>query len=422
MAFERLVVINDFSRQSGGATSLALLCAKLMREVGVHVTYITGDEGNDAVFAAADIEHVALGCSPFARRTIVAAAVQGLWNDTARRRISEWIARNDDPRTVYHLHGWHAILSPSIFAALMPVAGRLLVHAHDFFLVCPNGGFMNFPSGHVCGLRPLSGPCLLSNCDRRRYSHKMFRVVRHMLQNRIAESEARSFDVILIHARMASFFQRSGWTSPHLFPLPNPCVPFSPAPVKAWDNACFFYVGRLNEEKGAYDFAAAAHEAGVPAVIIGDGPDRSLIARDFKHVELPGWCSMAEISELIQRARCVVMPSRYPEPFGLVAVEALGSGIPVIASHHAFIAGDIQSLGMGLSVDTRDRAAFAAALALIARDDRLVNGMSMRALHESAKLCSTLPEWRDALLAHYRRVIDRASSAPVSIGSAQRFA
>ena len=42
------------------------------------------------------------------------------------------------------------------------------------------------------------------------------------------------------------------------------------------------------------------------------------------------------------------MPSKYPEPFGLVAAEAICSGIPVIVNDSAFLAEEIQSLDLGL--------------------------------------------------------------------------
>jgi glycosyltransferase involved in cell wall biosynthesis len=412
MSLSRVVVINDFSLKRGGATALALLSARLLRAAGVPVTYLSGDAGDDGALAAQGVAHVALGGVPFAARPAPRALAQGLWNHAAERQIARWVEQHDDPHTVYHLHGWHSILSPAVFAALRPVSVRLVVHAHDFFLVCPNGAFMNFPAHEVCGLTPLSAACALTQCDRRGYIDKLVRVARQLVQDRAARrgSPRAAFDVLLIHHGMRALFARSGWPAEHLFTLPNPCRPFSSQRLAAASNRAFFFVGRLDPEKGAYDFAAASSTAGVPAVIVGDGPERAAIARDFPAVELTGWRTPEQIGELMQCARCLVMPSRYPEPFGLVAVEALASGLPVIASSHSFVAQDIARLGLGLSLDTRDTARFAGALRSLAADDARVAAMSERALSHVGELCTSVDTWRAGLTAHFERMLERARS------------
>ncbi|MDX2381539.1 MAG: glycosyltransferase family 4 protein, partial [Acidimicrobiia bacterium] len=48
-------------------------------------------------------------------------------------------------------------------------------------------------------------------------------------------------------------------------------------------------------------------------------------------VDLPGYVPDAELRKLIRRAGCVVIPSLY-EPFGLVALEALAAGAPLIVA------------------------------------------------------------------------------------------
>ena len=74
--------------------------------------------------------------------------------------VRAFIAAHDTPGTVYHLHGWSQILSPAIFAALAPVRARLILSAHDFFLVCPNGAYADMTSGAPCTHAPLGLSCV----------------------------------------------------------------------------------------------------------------------------------------------------------------------------------------------------------------------------------------------------------------------
>lgn len=100
------------------------------------------------------------------------------------------------------------------------------------------------------------------------------------------------------------------------------------------------FVGRLELHLKGIDlllpaWAAAAPHIGDKLIIAGTGPDtekvRGLIASLHlqESVELVGWVAGEDKLALMRSARLVVVPSRH-ETFGLVAVEALASGTPVV--------------------------------------------------------------------------------------------
>ena len=100
------------------------------------------------------------------------------------------------------------------------------------------------------------------------------------------------------------------------------------------------------------------------------------------------------------------MPSRYPEPFGLVAIEAAASGLPIIMSQGAFLAEEMEKAGIALSCDTTNERAFADTLMTFRKMPKHdVRRMSERAFQLSPNLASTHEEWRDALLAQYHSLI-----------------
>jgi len=51
-----------------------------------------------------------------------------------------------------------------------------------------------------------------------------------------------------------------------------------------------------------------------------------VLGGDFPEIELMGWKSKQEIAQLCREARALIMPSRWRETFGLVALEAAMSG------------------------------------------------------------------------------------------------
>jgi glycosyltransferase involved in cell wall biosynthesis len=82
-------------------------------------------------------------------------------------------------------------------------------------------------------------------------------------------------------------------------------------------------------------YSASAQGERLRLVIAGAGPldgDVAAWAQGRSDVEFLGILSNKECEVLLQSARAAVIPSVWEEPFGLVALEAMGAGVPVIAS------------------------------------------------------------------------------------------
>ena len=120
----RVVVLNDFSVAHGGAESIALLAVKLLRQRDIAVTFIAGDDGDNPLFAEEHVPIVAMAGRRLLDASSRSAALHGLYNRRTISVVSDWIRRNDTLDTVYHLHTWSQILSPSVFSALDSVRDR----------------------------------------------------------------------------------------------------------------------------------------------------------------------------------------------------------------------------------------------------------------------------------------------------------
>jgi glycosyltransferase involved in cell wall biosynthesis len=408
---ERLVIINDFVGGGGGAAELAVSAAVWIKERGIPVTFIGGEARSDPRMIDAGISFVSCG-----QEGLLASPLRnifkGLYNEPAAAVVRAWIAANDTPKTVYHLHNWSQIFSPAIFSALQPVAHRLVMTAHDFFLVCPNGAFSDYPRGKACALTPMSPSCITHNCDRRSYQHKLWRVARQAVADVLRQRAVRPALITVLHEAMIPYLERGGIAASSIRVLRNPVRPFSESRIRAEQNRKIFFIGRLHEGKGPDLFLAAAQKAGVQAVLIGDGPQRDELAARFPSAEMTGWKTPAEVADLVREARAIVIPSRYPEPFGLTALEATYSGIPVIIAASAMLAPELELAGAGLAVDPRDIDAFAEALSRIAGADEDVQEMSERAFSRTRNLGTTPDEWVAGLETIYAETLGGPPQAP----------
>ncbi|MCC5962987.1 MAG: glycosyltransferase family 4 protein [Rhodobacteraceae bacterium] len=409
---DRAIQISDYGQERGGASRLALMLAGGLRARGVPVTVFSGNHGAAETGAGAD--QAGIAGAALLERGRASAIVSGLWNRQAVAELRAYLRDHDSPRAVYHVHGFMQTLSPAIFAALHPVRERVVIHAHDYFLACPNGAYFDFQDGAECARVPLSAGCSLRHCDKRSYPQKLWRLGRQHLLNRLMRDFLSDATVILPHDGMRAYLERGGRRIAGAVTLANPATPFLTGPARPAAQSGFLFVGDIHAYKGVFVLARAARQAGVPLVMAGDGQDRAALQREFPEITFAGWQDRAGLTELAARARAVVVPSLGPEPFGLALVEALACGLPVIVSDRALLAAEVVGAGAGLSARAGDRDDLARALARLAADDALVAQMAARAWGAQAQFGKTAGQWCDDILTLYDRVLTRARQRAAS--------
>jgi len=105
---------------------------------------------------------------------------------------------------------------------------------------------------------------------------------------------------------------------------------FTPLPEEKRANEYFLLVGRFVAYKGIELVIDAFNELDEPLLIVGDGPLRERLVRRARNprIEFLGTTTDAELKVLYQNALAVMFPAL--EDFGLVPVEAMACGTPVI--------------------------------------------------------------------------------------------
>jgi len=105
---------------------------------------------------------------------------------------------------------------------------------------------------------------------------------------------------------------------------------------------CVLFVGRLVAAKGPLAAVEAWRRSGLdlPLVVAGTGSARQELEclAANSDAEFLGWVPHAELGPLYRRARVLLLPCRWQEPFGIVGLEALSLGTPVAAWHSGGVA------------------------------------------------------------------------------------
>jgi glycosyltransferase involved in cell wall biosynthesis len=220
-----------------------------------------------------------------------------------------------------------------------------VMYAHNYYGTCISGRKCHsFPRAEPCA-REMGPLCLALYYPRRCggvHPGTMWRMFRQQSERK---SRLTRYQAVLVASRhMYEEFQQHG-VSPgklHLAPLSTTeNTPDQTAPVSRVPGGELLFVGRLTDLKGAAYLIQALPQAAkllarpLTLIVAGDGKERrsleNLACRLGVAVEFTGWVHTQQKADLMRHADLLVVPSLWPEPFGLVGIEAGGFGLPAVS-------------------------------------------------------------------------------------------
>ncbi|HEY1597419.1 MAG TPA: glycosyltransferase family 4 protein [Thermoleophilaceae bacterium] len=311
MSEPRVLVLHNRYRVSGGEERAVKLHLEALRLAGVEHRELMRDSG-------------AVG----AGRAGVAMLRGGDDPDEVARAAAELRA------TVVHVHNMQPLFGPRALVAAREAGARVVLHLHNFRLFCAIG--VGFRRGEPC-FRCHHGrttPGFVLNCrgslpEAAVYATALARQLPRVLD---------AVDQFVAPSRYGvGQLTRLGVPADRIAPLPHYLPDEEIAAESRADEGGFaLVVGRLAVEKGVETAIEAAGLAGVPLRVAGDGPLAEQLGERARAsaapVEMLGRVAPDALAGLFRKAAVLLMPSRSDESFGLAALEAMGAGVPVIAT------------------------------------------------------------------------------------------
>jgi glycosyltransferase involved in cell wall biosynthesis len=263
--------------------------------------------------------------------SIAEAALSAVWSKRWHGEVTKRL--REKSYDIVHVQNFFPLISPSAYFAAKAADVPVVQAIRNYRIVCPSANL--FRSGSVC-----------TKCVGTTFK---FSGVRHACYRESFSGTATVASMSSIHrmigtwrTKVSAFLAISNYVKDVLVSdgLSEDLITVKPnfvetdgvsSPLCAVNRKFILYVGRLSKEKGLDMLLEAYARSGVevPLKLVGEG---EVGLNQIEGVEVLGRKSLAEVYSLMSEAYCVVMPGRWPEPFGRVAIESFAAGTPVIAT------------------------------------------------------------------------------------------
>jgi len=327
----RIVLVNKFWYERGGAEKVVLITKKLLENAG-HEVQIFGMKHPKNLFENkyfvdfVDYDHLNIWQK-------IKFGARAICNKQAKANLGKLL--DDFKPDVVHFHNIYHQLSYSVIEAAVERKIKTVMTLHDYKFISPNYNLFHHGQIHEECVGDKYYNCLFSNCMENVNESLVATLEAYFVKGKGYKEMIDKF--ISPSNFLINKFVKNGFQDSSLFYLPNPC-PETEFKLNNQMGDYVAYVGRLSEEKGL-EFLLAAAEVlkDIKFKIIGEGRLRSklekiVLEKKLINVEFTGRKFGDELNNLLDRARLFVLPSVWYENAPLGVIEAKARGKIIIAS------------------------------------------------------------------------------------------
>ncbi|MFZ1155513.1 MAG: glycosyltransferase family 4 protein [Solirubrobacteraceae bacterium] len=331
----RIIIVNKYARVIGGSDVHCLELAKGLREHGHEVMFLsTADDRNleqSGIFVPRTVTNDTRGDIKGTRAAVVAG--RAFWNANAAAAMRELIAsfRPD----IVHAHKLYPQLSVAPIVVASDLGLPIVQTAHDYEFISAS---------------PLDDTGCWRDRDEEGFAYRSL--------NTLLFGSKRLFhsprvDHWIAVSRYAGYVHGQHGIESSVLPHFTQAVAVNSP--QFGDREGILFVGRLSDEKGLRhvlrlpEWLSSDH----PIAIAGDGPlvdEVQSATQAFPSLTYLGKLDRAAVVGQLASARIVVIPSLCQEPAGLVALEAMAVGTPLIAYDKGGLAEYVRDAAAGMVV------------------------------------------------------------------------
>lgn len=333
----KILLLNNYFNIRGGSEIVFLDTFKILKSHGHEVKYFAFDENLDNNVYSKD--GVRLSSKGMAKntKTNYDSIIRFIYNKYVKEELTLFL--QDFKPDIVHLHIFYGGLSNSILDVFKPDQ-KIVWTIHEYRALCPSYLMLDNDL-NICELCPKMGRhnSVIKKCTKNSYSKSLVVFLEtfirdHRLKNRVNYYIFVSNFIKNKHIQYRSNINDISSVVYNSIRDPKTYYNLS----VGLDINCkyeFIYVGRISREKGIDTFLDVASKLKCSIAVVGDGPGLEGLMVKFKNysnVKFLGRLDTQAVFKVMAESQYTVVPSEWYESLGLVAIESMSLGVPVIGA------------------------------------------------------------------------------------------
>jgi glycosyltransferase involved in cell wall biosynthesis len=355
----KVLQVNNFHYYGSGTDRIYLETGKLLKSKGHEVYYFsTSDEKN----IPSEQDRYFVNNFNFlnaSKTEQIKSLGRFIYSKAVKKNLERLIT--DLKPDLAHLHIFFGRLSNSILPVLRKHNIPVIMTLHEYKLVCPVYTLLN-ADGKICE-RCVHGnylPCIIQKCNRHNFYYSTIAALESYIRDWFFAYEKNIERFICVSRFMTEKMQSLRPAHAKKFIHINNFIDLSQYEFTLEKHDYYLYFGRISREKGIFTMLETFRSfPEIRLIIVGEGAildaARTFVKEhEIRNVEFLGYISGKPLIEIISKAKFVIVPSEWYETFGLVAIESMAAGTPVIASSIGAIPEIIESGKTGFLFESRN--------------------------------------------------------------------
>lgn len=363
----KVLLVHNFHRKGGGSDDAVVASAEVLTEGGDSVRLFRRD--------SRDVNPNVTGK--------LAAFATGIYAPTSVKQFRQDL--ESYAPDVVHVHELYPLISPWILPVCREAGVPVVMTCHDYRLTCPIA--THYSHGRICTdcLAHNETRCVSNDCRSNRLESAAYAV--RSASARLWKTVRENVTLFITPTRFAATWLAEhgalvadrARVVPYVIPVPD-------VPERQVAGDYVAYAGRFVPEKGVEVLVEAALATGLPLRLAGDAGQNAPKPRG--DIRYTGHLTAGQLREFYAGARVHVVPSTWFETFGIVAGEAMGHRLPVVASDIGALAEVVDDGVTGLLFPPGDASQLADRLTTLWADPELCLTMGRAGRAKIARECS----------------------------------
>ncbi len=401
----KILMVNKFLYPRGGSESYMLYLGECLEKLGHKVEYFgmyddNNTVGNSAGLYTQNMDFHSKGISRFLYPFKI------IYSFETKRKIMQVIDKFKPD--IVHINNINFQLTPSLIYGAKKRGVPVVQTVHDYQMICPNHLLYNFEKNHPCE-KCVKGSHL--SCIKNKCIHGS------VIKSILGVIEAKFYSLLKTYKKVDLFVCPSRFLEDKLLSARDfykgmTCTIHNFIDKDKFANAerqadnYILYVGRLSKEKGIENIAKAAKlMPEYEFVVAGSGPDEDML-KGIDNVKLAGFQTGEKLTELMGRAKVLLLPSVCYENCPLTILEAHSVGVPVVTMNYGGMAELVNDGVTGALVKEATPRAIASTLRKTIEDEEYYNNIRENCKKEKDNILS-VEDYCDILIKEYEKLIER---------------